>query len=106
METVVTAAVLYSRDADVVTRRIAGEALLVPIRKRLADLDCVYVLHGIGEFLWERLDGTRTRDDLVRDVVGRFAVDAQEASADIDAFLGELAKAGLVTRQVNRGRAV
>ena len=96
METIATNSTRYNRDADVVTRRIAGEALLVPIRKRLADLDCVYVLHGIGEFLWERLDGTRTKEDLTSEVVKRFAVEAPEASADIATFLGELANAGLV----------
>jgi hypothetical protein len=95
METVTTRSARFSRDEDVVTRRIAGEALLVPIRKRLADLDCVYVLHGVGEFLWDRLDGTRTIDDLTREVVERFVVEASEASVDVEAFLGELTKAGL-----------
>ncbi len=89
-------AVRYCRGSDVVARRIAGEVLLVPVRKRLADLDCVYVLHGVGGFLWERLDGSRTESDLVRDIVERFAVEAQEAAADVAAFLGELLKSGLV----------
>lgn len=97
METMTAHSTRYNRDADVVTRRIAGEALLVPIRKRLADLDCVYVLHGVADFLWERLDGTRTKADLLREVVERFAVGSPEASGDIDEFLGELEKAGLVT---------
>lgn len=95
METLNTRSARYGRDQDVITRRIAGEALLVPIRKRLADLDCVYVLHGVGEFLWDRLDGTRTVDDLAREVVERFVVGMSEASVDVEAFLGELTKAGL-----------
>jgi hypothetical protein len=101
METMTADSIRYSRNADVVMRRIAGEALLIPIRKRIADLDCVYVLHGVGEFLWERIDGARTREDLVRDVVDRFVVEEAEASADVGEFLGELSKAGLVmTEQV------
>lgn len=85
----------YRRAKDVVLRRIAGETLLVPICNRLADLACVYVLHGSGEFLWERMDGTRSREDLVRELVDQYEVPESEAGADVDAFLAELAEAGL-----------
>lgn len=95
METVTTDPARFSRDENVVMRRIAGEALLIPVRKRLADLDCVYVLHGVGEFLWERLGASRTKAELVRDVVENFVVAEGEATTDVDAFLGELTKAGL-----------
>jgi hypothetical protein len=96
MEAVEPEAVRLSRDGDVVLRRIAGEVLLVPVRKRLVDMDCVFVLDGTGEFVWDHLDGTRTKDDLVREVVRKFAVDEAQASADVEAFLGELAGAGLL----------
>lgn len=100
METIGTSMERYCREGDVIKRCIAGEVLLVPVRRRLADLDCVYVLQGTGEFLWEQLDAPRTAAELAEQVEAGFAVDRAEAAKDVDEFLGELVKVGLVKKGV------
>lgn len=84
---------------DVILREIAGEVFLVPIRGRLADLQELFVLNGVGEWVWERLDGTLSVEALAEGVAAAYEVTPEEACADVEAFLGELAEAGLLEPQ-------
>ena len=81
---------------DVIVREIAGEVFLVPIRGRLADLQELFVLNGVGEWLWQRLDGSRSVRDLSKDLAETYEVEEDEAVADVTSFLGELEEAGLL----------
>ncbi len=74
-------------------REIAGETLLVPVRQRAQDMG-LFTLNEVGTFLWSRLDGTRSPDDLVREVLVRFDVDEARARVDLGAFLAQLREAG------------
>jgi hypothetical protein len=88
--------VRYRRDDNVMLRRIAGETLLVPIRGRLVDLRQVFVLEGIGDFVWELLDGPRTVEQITHAVAGEFEVTPQTAAEDTAALLRQMREAGLV----------
>jgi hypothetical protein len=81
---------------DVVTRRIAGETLLVPIRQHLADLQRVYVLDEVGASIWNVLDGTRSDENLASLLQEEFEVAADTALADVQRFCRELLNAGLI----------
>ena len=52
--------VRYQRDSNVVYREIAEERILVPIRKQVADMACIYVLNETGARIWELMDGQRS----------------------------------------------
>ena len=88
------------RKDNVIARDIAGELLLVPIRGNMTDMQKLFVLEGIGEFVWERLDGTRTLEQIRDDVVAAFRVTADEAWRDIEDFTGQLKAADLVAEVV------
>jgi hypothetical protein len=82
--------------SDVVSRTIAGETLLVPVKKRVAAFDRIYVLNKVAAFLWTQLDGRRTRAELEALVRSRFAVPAErDLQGDVERFLGELVQRGL-----------
>ena len=81
---------------DVVLREIAGEVFLVPIRGQLADLQELFVLNPVGEWIWQHLDGASTLDELAEGVRARFAVSPDEARTDLRDFVGELAEACLL----------
>ena len=81
----------------VVARTVGGETVLVPTRADVASFDRIYVLSRVGAFLWPLLDGTRNRDELCRLVRERYDVPAgADVGKDVDAFLSELARRGLV----------
>jgi hypothetical protein len=65
----------------------------------LPSFKSVFLLSKVGGFLWQQLDGTRDRDELCRLVHERFAVaSTHDVSRDVDTFLGELAKRGLLAQ--------
>ena len=47
----------YAKDPNMVFRDIEGEMILVPIRRRTADLESIYTLNETGARIWELLDG-------------------------------------------------
>jgi SynChlorMet cassette radical SAM/SPASM protein ScmE len=49
------------------------------------------LLNGTGTFIWERLDGMRSLDEIAGAMVGAFdGVDAESAARDVQAFAAEL----------------
>lgn len=81
----------------VVARKVGGETVLVPTRADVASFDRIFILSRVGGFLWPLLDGTRDRDELCRLVRDRYEVAADaDVARDVDAFLGELERRGLL----------
>lgn len=87
----------YRRKDNVIARRIMDESLLVPVRGKLADLQRLYVLEGVGEFIWNRVDGRRSVADIGRAVAAEFDVGLEEAERDAREFVTELGQLGLIT---------
>jgi Coenzyme PQQ synthesis protein D (PqqD) len=88
----------FSRAAHVVSRRVAGECILVPLASRGADIDAIYDLNAIGAFIWEQLDGSRTGTEVVRLLTEAFEVHAEQAAADYLAFVEQLEAIGVICR--------
>jgi len=76
--------------ADLVTREIAGETMIVPVRRGAVDLNCLFVLNVTAAFLWNQIDGKRTPDDLVALLLRNFQIDRATAEADVSDFLNSL----------------
>src|SRR2546428_585129 len=60
----------YARDPDFVSRRIADEVIVLPIRKNLGDLESIYTLNEVGARTWELFDGRRSLRE-IRDILTR-----------------------------------
>ena len=87
---------VFQRTQNIVSRRVAGELFLVPVAGNLADMQRIFTLTKVGEFIWDRLDGQRSSGDILNDVVEQFDVDEKQAESDIQAFVTELLAEGLV----------
>ena len=87
------------RDEQVVSRTIVGETILVPIRGKLADLQRIFALDPVAEFIWKKLDGTRTLSDIRDEIVDVFEVDEERAAADLLEFVDQLITEGLAVRR-------
>lgn len=84
----------FARSPRMVSRRIAGECVLVPLAARGADLDSIYNLNPVAAFIWERLDGQTPRAAIVAALTQSFEVDAVTAARDYDAFVETLQSLG------------
>lgn len=86
----------FVRNSAVVSRKIADETLIVPIRGGVGDLDSIFSLNPIGTDLWTLLESGATPASMADWVVERYEVTRERAIADIRDFLNDLEGAGLV----------
>lgn len=89
----------FRKVGEHVTRRIAGETLVVPIRATAAQLDSIYVLNEPGATIWTLLDSPRRAGELAQAVTDEFDVTVASAHQDVLHFLESLEEAGLVEAQ-------
>ncbi len=73
----------YQQDPSIVSREIAGEVILVPIRNNVGDLESIYTLNETAARIWALLDGEHTLADVRDAIVAEFEVEADEAEADL-----------------------
>jgi len=88
-------AVPRKRD-DLLTRQIAGETIVVPIRGKLADMQRIFAMNPVAEFVWARIDGQKNVEQISGEVSDHFDVSKTQARSDVFEFVSELAEAGLV----------
>jgi hypothetical protein len=88
----------FLKREEIVTRRIAGETLLVPIYGDLASMERIFALDPVAEFIWEQLDGEKSLKDIRDGVLGAFDVRKEKAETDIFEFIDELVKADLIVQ--------
>ncbi len=56
---------VYRHAGEVVMRRVGKEALLVPVRNKVGDLDSIFTLNETAIAVWESLDGKASLDEVV-----------------------------------------
>jgi coenzyme PQQ synthesis protein D (PqqD) len=87
-----------------VTRRIAGETILVPVTGHVADLDVIYTLNEVGSFIWHLIDGRRSAQAIAEAVSAEYDVALERAAVDVDELITALAAKGLARLSVEPGR--
>jgi len=87
---------LYVRSDTVVSRVIAGEALIVPIRKGVGDLASIYSLNPAATTIWEAISRPRSKTEIVQLVARDFNAETEQIERDLEAFLVEMEAVGLV----------
>jgi len=87
---------VFRKREEVVSREIAGETILVPIRGKLVDMQRIFSLNPVAAHIWQQLDGERSLAKIRDDVLDTFDVEKSQADADIQEFVGELIEAELI----------
>lgn len=89
----------YRRSRSVVSRFIAGETLVVPIRGKVGDLAAIYSFNEAASVLWTALEHPRSVEHLASLLNESFDVGWDDARRDVMAFVGEMQAAGLLTSE-------
>jgi len=84
----------YQKDPNIVSRKIANEVILVPIRHKVGDLESIYTLNEVAARIWELIDGKRNMSKIRDTIVEEFEIGSQEAERDLEEFLQKLEKIG------------
>jgi len=86
----------FMKNPECVTRCIAGETIVVPIRNNVGDLDAIYTLNEVGSTIWQLIDGENTLTQIVQAICREYDVTQKKAEQDTLALLDDLSRAGLV----------
>jgi hypothetical protein len=84
------ATAIYARHPDYVQRDVAGECILVPIRRSLAEANSIYVLNETGTAFWNRLDGRQRLQDITADFCVEYDVATDQLHRDLETLLADL----------------
>ena len=87
---------IYRHVPDIVLRRIADEAVLVPVRSNVGDLDSIFTLNQTAITIWSALDGMTPLHRVIDVVCDEYEIDRETAAADTREILAQLAEAGLI----------
>jgi hypothetical protein len=87
----------YAKEPNFVARKIAGEMVLVPIKQKADDLDCIFTLNGTGAYIWEIIDGSMTTVQIRDALVDKYEVTPEQAKVDLVEFLDQLEEIGAVS---------
>lgn len=91
---------VYRKKENTVTRRIAGETLLIPIRSQVADMQNIFALtHDSAEYIWRRLDGKQNLEQIHQGIMDNFQVENQQSLSDLEEFITRLEDAGIIEEQ-------
>lgn len=96
----------YVRSSAVVSRLIAGETLVVPVRGKVGDLASIYSFNDVGTTIWEALAKPISVTALVDLIKRQYEVSRERAAEDVERFLEEMRAAELVMGVEIRGADV
>lgn len=82
----------YQKDPDIVSRKIADEYILVPIRHNVGDLESIYTLNEVAARIWELIDGKRRVSEIKDKISEEFEVSPEEVERDLSELLQKLEK--------------
>ncbi len=88
---------IYKKSDSVVSRKIADEVILVPIRQDVGDLEKIYTLNEVASRIWELVDGRATLKEIRDVIVNEYEAPPIEVEKDIMGCLRELKSVKAVT---------
>jgi hypothetical protein len=93
---VISDAQVFMRSRAVVSRVVAVETLIVPVRGRVGDLASIYSFNETGSLIWKLLDTARAVGEVVGAVAEEYQVDTGKVRQDVLRFLSEMRAVGLI----------
>jgi hypothetical protein len=87
---------VFVRSQSVVSRRVSGETLIVPVRGKVGDLASIFSFNGTGSLIWDLLQSPKNLTELVDAVEHEYEVDQAHALKDVERFLNDMLSVGLV----------
>jgi len=89
----------YIRGEDIISRNIAGETILVPIRGNLADMQYIFTLNSVGVFIWDHINGEYKLAEILDMLLENFETTREQAEIDTLEFIAQVMEKGLISEK-------
>ena len=86
---------LYVRASAVVSRLIAGETLVMPVKRNVGDLTSLFSFNGTGATIWDALETPKSLQDICDVIDRKYDLSKEKAEEDVKLFVRELCSLGL-----------
>lgn len=96
-------AAVFRHNDSLVTRDLAGEKVIIPVRGKVGDLGSIYTLNAVANDVWVLLDGKRRICDVVNQLQQEYEVDPRTLAVDIQALIADLQQEGLIVAEASQG---
>jgi CTP synthase (UTP-ammonia lyase) len=80
-----------------VSRTIADDVIIVPVRGGVGDLEAIFTLNAVGASIWKLIDGRTSLQALAVALSREYEVSEAAAAADVQDFVTLLLAKGLVS---------
>ena len=87
---------VYKKREEIVSRNIADETILVPIRGKLADMQRIFSLNPVADFIWKKLDKEMPLERILDQIPIEFQVNEETAREDLFEFINDCIAADLL----------
>ena len=84
------------RSRKAVSRVVANEAIVVPIREDVARASSVYTFNESGTAIWSMIEAGCGATEVAAYLESEYDISAEQAAEDTKQFLAALAKEGLI----------
>lgn len=89
---------IFRRNPAFVSREIAGEIILVPIRHHAGELSCIFTLNETAALTWSLLDGTHSLEQIRDRILAEYEIEPHQAWSDLQQLILQLREVEAVER--------
>lgn len=86
----------FIKDDSIVSRVIAGERVLAPIRRKSGEVTSIYTLNEVGGRIWDLLDGSLIIEEISARIREEYEVSEEDSRKDVVRFVAQLETLGAV----------
>jgi len=86
----------FQKDPSIVSQEIAGEVILVPVRRSVGELDSIYTLNETAAYAWSLIDGQRTLEEIHGQIISEYEVDEDVTRQDLIELVEMLRRIGAI----------
>ena len=87
----------HAGERGFVTRRIAGETIVVPVSSQVGDLDSVYTFNDAGSRVWSMLERPVSIATIAAALAEEFDAPEEQIAGDVAELIQALQERGLVS---------
>ncbi len=81
---------IYKHTGQMMVKEIGNEKILVPLRSNVADMEQIYTLNETAAFIWERMNGKHSTDEIASQLADEYDVKLETAVTDVEEFVTEM----------------
>ena len=94
---------MYRQSSSAITRKIAGDTLLIPVTQVGVDLQKVYLLNETAAAIWDLLQTPHSADDLIAELQETYEAPEDTIRRGVEAVLEDLTSRAFVVTEPTDG---